>query len=87
MSSSEIISDTIFVGRADSPVEELKDFGYSDCGEPQYEQHLVFDFTPDPVIDNDIVQKKICDFWKLINNSPEIQNLKVQPVRLAKFHV
>ncbi|KAJ8727834.1 hypothetical protein PYW08_016219 [Mythimna loreyi] len=59
--------------------EVLSDFSDGSCGEPAFSQHLVLDFTPDAEIDNEISQKKICDFWKFINSTPEIKNLMVKP--------
>lgn len=67
------------------PTDMPSDFGDASCGEPALAQHLVLDFTPDAKIDNEISQKKICDFWKFINNTPEIKNLMVKPVRLDKL--
>ena len=62
------------------PMETWSVFGDDECGEPLVAQHLVLDFTPNED-DTDLVQEKICSFWKFINNNPEIQNLKVKPVR------
>uniref|UniRef100_A0A2A4J3T5 Uncharacterized protein n=1 Tax=Heliothis virescens TaxID=7102 RepID=A0A2A4J3T5_HELVI len=59
--------------------ERFSSFGDSACGEPLQAQHITVDFTPDDTVDNEIVEDKICSFWKFIKDNPHIKKFKVQP--------
>lgn len=51
-----------------------------DCGEPMVSQHLRIDFNPlRDVDDNEFLLNKCMSFWKLIEGSKELQELKVLP--------
>ncbi|XP_059056936.1 uncharacterized protein LOC131850652 [Achroia grisella] len=66
---------------SNSPAPETKcsTFDEGSCGEPLLSQHLVIDFSPVKELDNDVVQKKCCAFWKFIQSHPELQNLIEPP--------
>uniref|UniRef100_A0A2A4J5C6 Uncharacterized protein n=1 Tax=Heliothis virescens TaxID=7102 RepID=A0A2A4J5C6_HELVI len=73
------------VGGTSNPksMENYSVFNEGSCGEPLFAQHIVVDFTPNDETDNDFLQKKICSFWKFIDNNPDIQNLKVKPDKMV----
>ncbi|XP_052759459.1 uncharacterized protein LOC116413544 isoform X3 [Galleria mellonella] len=62
-------------GNPPAPQITCSDFGEGSCGEPLLAQHLVIDFSPTEELDNDVVQKKCCAFWKFIRSNPELQTM------------
>ncbi|XP_021198777.3 uncharacterized protein LOC110382490 isoform X1 [Helicoverpa armigera] len=61
----------------DRDYKDVSGVNIRDCGEPLRPQVLRIDFNPG-VDDDDFMQKKCVDFWKFINDHPELSSLKVK---------
>lgn len=74
-------SDLVIVKAEDMRFDSASDlFSYTDIGEPQKEQYLTIDFSPEKGVDDDReLLEKCSSFWKFIEQYPELQSLRAEP--------
>lgn len=59
-----------------------------ECGEPIMSQHLRIDFNPlEGVDDSEFLLEKCMNFWKLVEGSKTLQDLKVLPEASIAYYV
>ncbi|CAH0578916.1 unnamed protein product [Chrysodeixis includens] len=76
-------SDLIIIKDEDMRFKSTSDiFSYTDIGEPQKEQHLSIDFSPEKGVDDDrnLIEKCV-SFWKFIGQFPELESLRAEPTK------
>lgn len=82
-------SDLVIIKADDMRFTSSSDlFSYTDIGEPQKEQHVLIDFSPEKGVDDDRdLLDKCSSFWKFIEQYPELQSLKAEPGHLEDVEV